>query len=213
MTTQYDISRYNMINYMKTWEVQDNTVLDIMGSISREVFFPEKLSSLSYADAMVPIGYGQVSLEPKMIGRILQSINLKKSDTVLEIGTGSGYLTSILSALSKQVFTVELIPEILEKADSVFKKLKLDNISSKAGDGLDGWKDKGPFDAIVVTGSLSKVPDHLANMLQDNGRLFLTVGTKPVMRATLFTKVSKKLKEEVLFDTNIPKIINTADQE
>jgi protein-L-isoaspartate(D-aspartate) O-methyltransferase len=207
MTTQYDISRYNMINYIKTWEVQDNTILDIMRNLSRELFFPEKMSSLSYADAMVPIGYGQVSLEPKMIGRISQAANLKKTDTVLEIGTGSGYLTTILSELSKEVYTIEIVPEIYNQANLIFDQLKIKNIFSKIGNGLNGWGDNKSFDVIIITGSLNHIPEDIVKMLNENGKLFLTVGTKPVMRATLFTKKNGVLGEEVLFDTNIPGIV------
>lgn len=208
MTIRYDISRYNMINYIKTWEVQDNKVLDTMGDISREMFFPENMSSLSYADAMVPIGYGQISLEPKMIGRILQAADLKQTDTVLEIGTGSGYLTTVLSALSKEVYTIELIPEIHNQAKNVFKKLDIKNIFSKVGNGLKGWDEGKCFDIIIITGSLNQVPNNLKNILNENGRLFLTVGNKPVMRATMFTKTNNKLSENILFDTNIPEMID-----
>ena len=208
MTIQYDISRYNMVNYIKTWEVSDNKILDIMGNISREDFFPEKISSLSYADAMVPIGHGQVSLEPKMIARILQELNLKQSDSVLEIGTGSGYLTTILSKLVKEVFTIEIIPDMSLNAKNRFDRLSLHNIHSKIGNGLEGWGEEKNFDVIIVTGSLNKVPDSLIEKIKDDGKLFVTVGSKPVMRATIFEKNKEGLKEKVLFDTNIPEISN-----
>jgi len=211
MKTQYDISRYNMVNYIKTWEVDDNTILDIMGSISRESFFPDNLSSLSYADAMVPIGHGQVSLEPKVIARILQSLNVKKSHTVLEIGTGSGYLTTILSKLAKEVHTIELIPEISNNAKFIFDKLNIKNISSEIGNGLDNLDKLNSFDLIVVTGSLNKVPQNLIKKLNKKGKLFLTVGTKPIMRATMFTKTDNGILEEILFDTSIPEIVDNRD--
>ena len=212
MTTQNNISRYNMVNYIKTWEVSDNTVLDIMGSISRENFFPQNISSLSYADAMVPIGHGQVSLEPKIIAKILQSLSLKKSDSVLEVGTGSGYLTTILSNLTKEVYTIEIIPEIHKNANTIFNKLKINNIFSRVGNGLDGWDEKKTFDVIVLTGSLNEVPEGLVNNLNEGGRLFLTLGSKPVMRASVFTKVKGGLNKEIIFDTNIPELLVTRKQ-
>jgi protein-L-isoaspartate(D-aspartate) O-methyltransferase len=195
-----------MVQYIKTWDVGDNTILNIMENISREKFFPKSVSDLSYADAMIPIGHGQVSLEPKMIGRILQSLNLKSSDEVLEIGTGTGYLTTLLSKLTKEVYTMEIIPEIANNASNLFKELKISNIATKMGNGMDGWNESRMFDIIIVTGSLPEVPHVLLDKLNNNGRMFITLGTKPVMRATVLTKNNDKMTEEVIFDTNIPKL-------
>lgn len=206
MTTKYDISRYNMVQYIKTWDVGDNAILNIMENISREKFFPKNVSDLSYADAMIPIGHGQVSLEPKMIGRILQSLELKSSDEVLEVGTGTGYLTTLLSKLTKEVYTIEIIPEISDNASNLFKELKIGNIITKMGNGMDGWNESKMFDVIIVTGSLPEVPHFLLDKLNNHGRMFITLGTKPVMRATVLNKNNDKIIEEVIFDTNIPKL-------
>jgi len=209
MTTQYNIPRNNMINYIRTWDVSDSAVLNLMGNMSREFFFPKKMSSLSYADAMIPIGHGQVSLEPKMIARILQSLNLKKSNSVLEIGTGSGYLTTLLSKLTKEVHTIELIPEISDTASELFKKLDINNIFYKTGNGMKGWDEIKTFDIIIITGSLNKIPTNLLEKLNENGKMFATIGIKPVMRATIFSKINSKISEEVIFDTNIPELKDT----
>lgn len=207
MTNKSNISRLNMIKYIKTWEVSDSQVLNVMENISREKFFPKEISNFSYADAMVPIGHGQVSLEPKMIGRILQSLEIKQSDIVLEIGTGTGYLTTLLSKLAKEVYTIEVIPEIASKASNIFKKQGANNIFTKVGNGLDGWGKEKLFDAIVVTGSLSSTPNFLLDHLRANGKMFATIGSHPVMRATVFSRQKNSLSEVTIFDTNIPRMI------
>jgi len=206
MTSDYSVSRYNMVQFIKTWDIYDNNVLNLMENISREIFFPKEVSSLSYVDAMIPIGFGQVSLEPKMIGRILQSLNLNKNHSVLEIGTGTGYLTTLLSKLAKEVYTVEIMPEISEKAEKLFKQLNLSNISTKVGNGLHGWDDKRSFDIILVTGSLFNVPSNLLDKLNENGVLFATIGKAPVMRAMTITKNNNGFQKDYIFDTNIPKM-------
>lgn len=206
MASQYDTFRYNMVNYVKTWEVNDNDILDLMGSISREKFFEKKVSDLSYSDSMIPIGHGQLSLEPKMIARILQNLNLKKTDSVLEIGTGSGYLTTLLSRLTKEVYTIEIIPDIFHKANLLFSEQNVKNIYSKNANGLDGWDGTKIFDKIIITGSLGEVPENLISKLRHKGRMFVTIGSKPVMRAKIVTKLENSLNEENIFDTYIPRM-------
>ena len=213
MINDYSTYRYNMVQFIKTWDVNDNNILELMENISREMFFPEETSKLSYVDAMVPIGFGQVSLEPKMIARILQSLNLKKNHKVLEIGTGTGYTTTLLSHLVKEVYTIEIIPEISEKAKKLFKNLNLKNIDIKTGNGMFGWDDKMLFDKIIVTGSLFETPVQLISKLKDNGQLFATIGNAPVMRAVTFTKNKGNIDKSYLFDTNIPKMQEISESE
>ena len=206
MASQYDTFRYNMVNYVKTWEVNDNNILDLMGNISREKFFEKEVSDLSYSDSMIPIGHGQLSLEPKMIARILQCLNLKKTDSVLEVGTGSGYLTTLLSKLTKEVYTIEIIPDIFHKANRLFAEQNIKNIHSKNTNGLNGWDESKTFDKIIITGSLNEIPETLINKLRDNGKMFVTIGSKPVMRAKIVTKSENNLNQENIFDTYIPKM-------
>jgi protein-L-isoaspartate(D-aspartate) O-methyltransferase len=212
MASQYDTFRYNMVNYVKTWEVNDNNILNLMGNISREKFFEKKLSDLSYSDSMIPIGHGQLSLEPKMIARILQNLNLKKTDSVLEIGTGSGYLTTLLSKLTKEVYTIEIIPDIFHKANCSFAEQNIKNIYSENKNGLEGWNELKTFDKIIITGSLNEIPKNLINKLKDNGKMFITIGSKPVMRAKIVTKSKNGLEQENIFDTYIPKMKDKVDQ-
>jgi len=206
MTSDYSTYRYNMVQFIKTWDVNDHNILHLMENLSRETFFPKETSNLSYVDAMIPIGFGQVSLEPKMIARILQSLNLQRDHKVLEIGTGTGYVTTLLSKLVKEVYTVEIVPEISNNAKKLFAKLDLKNITTKTGNGMLGWDDNTSFDIILITGSLFEIPVSLLNKLNQKGKLFVTIGTAPVMRAITFTKHNNEFEKNYLFDTNIPKM-------
>lgn len=208
-------ARFNMIEQqIRTWEVLDATVLDLLKQIPRENFVQAQYAGLAFADMEIPIGEGELMLAPKMEARILQALNLKKTDKVLEIGTGSGYLTALLASLAGHVTSVEIKPSL-----SAIAKIRLDahhisNVDCVVGDASAGWAQSAQYDVIVFTGSLPTTPTAVAQQLNVGGRLFAVVGDAPVMQATLTERVSELgFKQEVLFETCLPIIANAPQPE
>lgn len=202
-------ARFNMIEQqIRTWEVLDQTVLDLLQQVPREAFVPPQYAGLAFADLEIPLGHGEFMLSPKMEARIVQSLALKASDTVLEIGTGSGYLTALLAKLTKQVYSVERIPEFVEAASNRLHKQGITNVTLETGDGAHGW-DAGSYDVIVLGGSEPVLAPALQRSLNVGGRLFAVVGEAPTMAATLITRVSAEaFRTSVLFETCIPALLN-----
>lgn len=208
-------ARFNMIEQqIRTWEVLDATVLDLLKQIPRENFVQAQYAGLAFADMEIPIGEGELMLAPKMEARIVQALNLKKSDKVLEIGTGSGYLTALLASLAGHVTSVEIKPSL-----SAIAKIRLDahhikNVDCLVGDASAGWAQGAPYDVIVFTGSLPTAPASVAQQLTVGGRLFAVVGDAPVMQAILTERVSELgFKQEVLFETCLPVLANAPQPE
>lgn len=199
-------ARFNMIEQqVRTWEVLDQRVLDIMSAVPREQFVPERYRALAFADIHIPLGEGQVMMEPKLEGRLLQALGLRPTDRVLEIGTGSGYLTACLAKLAAQVVTVEMSRTLSEAARERIQALGLDNVTFRIGDGAQGWPGDGPFDAIALTGSCPQVPETYKHQLKEGGRLFVVVGEPPIMEAMLITRLGEQeWSSESLFDTKLP---------
>jgi protein-L-isoaspartate(D-aspartate) O-methyltransferase len=202
-------ARFNMIEQqIRTWEVLDQTVLDLLQQVPREAFVPPQYAGLAFADLEIPLGHGEFMLSPKMEARIVQSLALKASDTVLEIGTGSGYLTALLAKLTKQVYSVERIPEFVEAASNRLHKQGITNVILETGDGAQGW-DAGSYDVIVLGGSEPVLAPALQQSLNVGGRLFAVVGEAPTMAATLITRISAEVfRTSILFETCIPALLN-----
>ncbi|HZV98585.1 MAG TPA: protein-L-isoaspartate O-methyltransferase [Methylophilaceae bacterium] len=205
-------ARFNMIEQqIRTWEVLDGTVLDLLKKIPREDFVPAQYTGLAFADIELPLAHGQKMLSPKMEGRILQALEIKKSDRVLEIGTGSGYLTALLAASAKEVFSVELIPELSKNASERLARHSINNVTLEIGDAANGWPAHAPYDAIVYTGSLPVLPPSVQHSLAIGGRLFVVLGDAPVMEATMIQHIAEdSFKRYVLFETCLPPLINAA---
>ncbi len=201
-----DKARYNMIEQqVRTWEVLDRRVLDVMAETRREDFVPEAWKNLAFADIEIPIGSGQVMMPPKLEGRLLQVLQIKPTDRVLEIGTGSGYLTACLARLGESVVSVELYPELSEAARRKLSATGINNVTLRTGNAADGWDQDGPFDVVAITGSLPQENPRFARLLRNAGRLFVIVGERPVMTATLITRNSDRdFHAEHLFETCIP---------
>ena len=199
-------ARYNMIEQqVRTWEVLDQRVLDVMSAVPREQFVPEQYRALAFADVQLPIGEGQVMMEPKLEGRLLQALGLQPTDQVLEIGTGSGYLTACLAKLSAQVVTVERSEALSSAAQARLEALGIRNVLFRVGDAADSWTGYGPFDAIALTGACPQVPEAYKHLLNVGGRLFVVVGADPIMEALLITRLGEQeWSSESLFDTKLP---------
>ena len=203
-------ARFNMVEQqIRPWDVLDPVVLGTLKQVPREDFVPAQYAGLAFADLEIPIGHGQSMLSPKMEARILQSLGLRKTDDVLEIGTGSGYMTALLATLARQVVSVERIAGLSEAAAVKLAAHGISNVALETGDGARGW-DAGQYDVIVLTGSSEVLPESFLQQLKPGGRLFAVVGTAPVMEAMLYTCVSPGIyRSSSLFETCIPPLINS----
>lgn len=203
-------ARFNMIeSQIRTWDVLDQTVLDALDTVKRETFVPLAYRELAFADMQLPLGHGEVMLTPKLEARMLQELNLQPNDRVLEIGTGSGYVTALLCYLVRHVVTVELIAEFSSAASAKLNAAGFGNVTLEVGDGANGWERAGPYDAILLTGSITALPDAFRNQLTIGGRLLAVIGEEPVMTATLVSRVTASdYTRQSLFETNIPPLRN-----
>ncbi|MBG07928.1 MAG: protein-L-isoaspartate O-methyltransferase [Halobacteriovoraceae bacterium] len=167
-------------------------VLEAMGKIERHQFVPKDLKGYAYSDRPLPIGYGQTISQPYIVALMTDLLNIKENDKVLEIGTGSGYQAAVLSPLAKDVYTIEIIPPLGKEAKKKFEKVSLTNITSKVADGYYGWKEKAPFDAIVVTAAASHVPPPLIKQLKVGGRMVIPVGNPFSVQYLMIVEKNKK---------------------
>ena len=199
-------ARFNMIEQqIRPWDVLDPAVLDLLFVVKREDFVPAAYRSLAFADLEVPLGEGQAMLAPKLEAKLLQELGIRKTDKVLEIGTGSGYMAALLAARAEHVVSVEVRPALAEAARQNLARAGVSNVTVETGDGSSGWSQRGPYDAIVVSGSVSAIPDALLKQLRVGGRLAAVVGEAPVMEAQLITCTAEGVYNTVnLFETVVP---------
>ena len=177
-------ARANMVEQqIRPWEVLDQDVLDLLYVVPREEFVPEKHRSLAFSDLEIPIGEGERMWAPKIEARVLQELNVKKTDRVLEVGTGSGYLTALLSHRAAHVFSVEIKPELAAFGRANLERHGAENVTLEVGDAARGWPSHAPYDVIVLTGSTPVLPGAFVEQLAPGGRLFAVVGEPPVMTA------------------------------
>ena len=211
----YEQSRHNMIEQqIRPWEVLDSRILDLLKLVKREDFVPDAYRSLTFVDMPVPIGHGESMWEPKLEARVLQALDVKPGDRVLEIGTGSGYLAALLASLAAEVVSVEIVPELKEAAEAKLKAHGLDNVECKLGDGARDWAEDGMFDVIVLAGSSPVLPETYLARLKAGGRLFAVVGEGPAMAATLATCTAPgACRREVLFETCVKALANALEPE
>ena len=158
-------------------DITNARVLAAMGNVPRHEFVPERLRSLAYQDSALPIGHDQTISQPYVVAFMTERLEPKPTDRVLEIGTGSGYQAAVLAGLVSQVFTVEIIEDLAQRATTDLKRLGYTNIHVRAGDGYEGWPEQAPFDAIIVTCAPDHVPQPLIEQLKDGGRMIIPVGS------------------------------------
>jgi protein-L-isoaspartate(D-aspartate) O-methyltransferase len=210
--TQIDIeqARFNMIEQqVRPWDVLDQRVLDVMSATPREDFVPEKYRSLAFADTNIPLGHDQVMMAPKTEGRVLQVLDIQAGDSVLEIGTGSGYLTACLSRLGNHVTSLEIFPEFLEAAAAKLAAHGYRNVTLRDADAANGIGSDTRYDVIAVTGSLPLLHRQFHDNLAVGGRLFVIAGIPPVMEALLITRIDESnWSRESLFETSLPPLLN-----
>ncbi len=208
-----EIARSNMIDQqIRPWNVLDMRVLDLMSAIPREDYMPRGYRDLAFADTQIPLGHGQVMLPPREVGRLLQALQVQAEDSILEIGTGSGYLTSLLSKQGKHVLSVELFPDIAEQAQKNCEAddhINMANIKIEVGDASKGWQTESTFDVICITGALPELAAHWQEQLNIGGRLFVVVGKPPVMQAMLITRVgTQEWISEMVYETLLPWLVH-----
>jgi len=205
----FEQARHNMIEQqIRTWEVLDLSVLELFQTLHREDFVPASYRRLALADINIPLSHGQVTMTPKMEARLLQSLAIQRSDRVLEVGTGCGFLTALLGCCAGSVHSVDIFPEFTASAAPKLSRHGIGNVHLYTGDAALGWPQAGPYDVMVITGSVPVLPDAYAEQLAPGGRLFVIVGQAPAMEALLITRTSGDgLARESLFETDLPPLL------
>ncbi len=193
---------------LRAWNVLDQRVLDVVRQVRRERFVPEAYRDLAFADSEIPLAHGQRMMTPSVEGRLLQALDLDPADTVLELGTGSGFVTACLAALAGRVVSVDIFPEFTARAAGKLQRDNIRNVELRTADGLALDADE-QFDAVVVTGSVPELDDRFAGRLRPGGRLFVVVGREPVMDALLITvNRDGESTMESLFETVVAPLVN-----
>lgn len=205
----FEKARFNMVEQqIRPWNVLDFTLLDVLQDTPREVFLEEKYHSFAYADMNLPLPNGAKMLEPKLVARLIQALDLQKTDSVLEIGTGAGYATAILAQMAKHVTTVDIDAEQQQRAAQALSKIGVDNVTFKIEDGFSKELSANhSFDAIYVGGGVSSIPPNLRDCMANNGRLVAVVGPKLLMHAVILQKKDDVFTHRSLFETSIPHLI------
>jgi protein-L-isoaspartate(D-aspartate) O-methyltransferase len=207
--------RRNMIKQqVEAWGVLDAETLSAMDALSREDFVPEGYQDFAYADTRIPLGSDEWMLSPKEAGRIVQALEILPTETVLEIGTGSGYLTALLAKEANHVYSIDISEAMTAFAKENLAHYPFDNITLETGDAASGWQEYAPYDVIVVTASLPTLPRAFGKQLNIDGRIFAILGDAPAMTATLMTKTAKdQWQQAPLYETDMPRLQNIKDIE
>lgn len=202
--------RYNMVEQqIRPWEVLDQEVLDLLFKVRREDFVPEAHRTLAFVDMEIPLGHGQTMWTPKLEARAVQEVTVRPTDRVLEVGTGSGYLTALLASLAAEVVSVDIIPEFTAGATQKLRAHGIENVVLHTGDAARDWPDEAGFDVIVLTASTPLLSDAFRRRLRVGGRLFAIVGEAPVMEAKLITCTAPgAFRSTTLFETCVAPLAN-----
>lgn len=221
MTAQTDIerARFNMVEQqIRPWEVLDQNVLDLLFELRREDFLLPQYRSLAFVDMEIPLranaGPGERMLPPKLEARMLQELTVKPTDRVLEIGTGSGYMTALLARRAAHVTSIEIVAEFSAQAATRLAAHSIRNVTLEIGDGARGWTRNAPYDVIVLTGSTPVLDDAFQHSLAPGGRLLAIVGEAPVMTARLITcEAAGAFRASGLFETCVAALRNAPQPE
>ncbi len=205
----FEQARSNMVEQqIRPWEVLDHQVLDLVGRLPREDFVPDQYRELAFTDMRIPLMHNQFMMSPKFEARALQALSVLPSDSVLEIGTGSGYFTILLASLAAKVCSIDIFDDFTAVATTKLGKHGFNNVHLESGDAAEGWKVQAPYDVIAVTGGLATLPRELQQQLRIDGRLFVVTGKPPSMNACLITRTSEsEWQNETLFETELPYLV------
>lgn len=213
----FEKARFNMVEQqIRPWDVLDPRVLDVISNTPRESFTPDEYKNLAYADTRIPLGdfddHPCMMVNPNIQGRILQELNIQKDDLILEIGTGSGYLTACMAQLGRHVDTVDINEDLTEMATQNLQAMQINNVNLATGDAAKGWHQKASYDVIVIAAAMKNIPESYKQLLTTNGRMFVVTGQAPAMTAHLVTRTDKnKWTTQDLFETSIEPIIQSSD--
>lgn len=207
MTLNIEQARHAMVEQqVRPWNVVDLHVLETLTSVPREIFVPEQYKQLAFTDTSLPIGHEQWMLKPVVEGRLLQALNLKANDEVLEVGTGSGFITACLARMTRAVTSIDIHADFIDAAKTKLKSLDLNNVHFEHVD-VFNYQPNRQFDAIVITGSMVVLPETFKTWLLPQGRLFVIQGQSPVQEAVCITRVGDRFESESLFETDVPYLI------
>lgn len=211
----FEKARFNMVEQqIRPWDVLDQQVLDLLFRLHREDYVPDQYRSLAFADMEIPLGHDEKMLQPKLEARMLQELAIKSTDRILEVGTGSGYMTALLASFGNHVYSVDIVPEFTRSAAARLAAHGVGNVTLETGDAARGWDKHAPYDVIVLTGSVPVLPEAFQKSLALGGRLIAVVGEAPVMEAQLVTYVSAGAYNSVgLFETCIAPLKNALQPE
>jgi len=207
-----DVRKIRLILELRESGISDTHVLSAIEKTPREIFIPDNFRNQSYENIALPIGDNQTISQPYIVALMTQSLELQKKHKVLEIGTGSGYQSSILSLLARRVYTIERIKSLHVKAETNFKELKLTNIVTKHADGNLGWKEQIPFDRIIFTAAINEISNNFFDHIDDNGIIVAPIVSSSKQILKKFTKkndaILTEVLAEVLFVPNLKGVIN-----
>ncbi|MGB8339131.1 MAG: protein-L-isoaspartate O-methyltransferase [Burkholderiales bacterium] len=207
-------ARFNMVEQqIRTWEVLDQKVLDLLFAVPREKYVPTAWRDMAFTDMEIPLGHGEAMLQPKLEARMVQELAIKKTDKILEVGSGSGYMTALLATCGAFVHSVEMIPELHAMAKHNLSTNNISNVQLEIGDAALGWKTHSPYDVIVLTGSTPILAPEFLQQLKTDGRLFAVVGDAPVMKGMLYTAIANAHSKMELFETSIKPLTNAPQPE
>ena len=198
-------ARFNMIEQqIRPWNVLDQDVLDLLHVVKREQFVPAAYQNLAFADVEIPLPGGAAMLAPQFEARILQEVGVRKHETVLEIGTGSGYMAALLAHRAAKVTTVEINPETAELAKKNLANAGIHNVTVETGNGAEGWAKGAPYDVIVISGALEVLPEAFLKQVKVGGRIAAIIGQAPVMEASIITRTGENTYSTIkVFETNV----------
>jgi protein-L-isoaspartate(D-aspartate) O-methyltransferase len=195
----YTFKRLKMIkDQIEARGIKDKRLLDALASVPRHLFVPDTMKEYAYEDGPLPIGEQQTISQPFIVAYMIEAATINPGDRVLEIGTGSGYNSAVLSKLANEVYTIELIEELSKSAFMALKHWGCKNVFGKVGDGYEGWKEKSPFDVIIVTAAAEHIPSPLIDQLKPGGRLIIPVGRANAQEIVRVKKLQAGVTQETL---------------
>ncbi|HVF35449.1 MAG TPA: protein-L-isoaspartate O-methyltransferase [Candidatus Saccharimonadia bacterium] len=214
MSLDFERARFNMIEQqVRPWDVLDARVLDVLRTVKREDFVPARYRKMAFADLALPVDGGErpeVMMKPTVEGRMLQALDASDACSILEVGTGSGFVTACLAQLGREVTSIDIEPRFVERAAGRLALAGISNVRLEAADAL-SWKPARQFDVVCITGAVAEVPESFRSWVRVGGRMFVVRGVSPAMDATLLTRVSETdYSAASLFETDIPYLVNAA---
>ena len=203
-------ARFNMVEQqIRTWEVLDPEVLELLFKVKREMFVPADHRDIAFADLEIPLGHGEAMMQPKVEARLLQELGIQPHETVYEVGTGSGYLCALLASRARHVTSAEVHPDLRARAAENLRRAAIDNVTLLEGDSAHAPLTDSAVDVIVLTGSVPILPQAFLDRLSPGGRLFAVVGDAPVMEAMLVRQPERGAFQQVkLFETQLKPLVN-----